>query len=68
MNATNHAIVVCVERLRGQAAQARTDGQIVQSKVLEHAADELWRDRSAIAKETRDAFGHPAASNESPAP
>lgn len=54
---TNHAIVACIEYLRGLAIQARAEGQIVQASLFDRTANGMWNERGRIAKEVKAAFG-----------
>ena len=60
--ATNHAIVACIEYLRGLAMQARAEGQIVQASLYDRTARSMWNERGRIAKEVKAAFGTTEAS------
>ena len=57
MNATNHAIVACIEYVRGLAMQARAEGQVIQASLYDRTARGMWDERGRIADEVKAAFG-----------
>lgn len=57
MSMTYHAIVTCIEYLRGIAAQAREDGKTDDARLLEQVADGIWREKMRLAREAVSAFG-----------
>ena len=51
------AITVCVEYLNRMAHKATGEGKDAYAMSLRNAADALWREREALATQTRAAFG-----------
>lgn len=57
MSTSLYAIVTCIEYLRGLADQARADGLTHDARLLEQAADGIWREKARLVKESIAAFG-----------